>query len=358
MFSGLFKNSRRSVKPETEQVTNIKELLEGEAILRKDMIKKLMEEAYSTETAAVVLMNAAIKKEELHSCILELLEEDEGLRRRYKTEFLKMALREEYMSWFLDILSNGEVTDEEIQLISDAVKEADRGRENTISILSSYSSDNECYEMYRVFYENEKLRELMSKNIGYFLADIGIKLNPQSHMGAIARFFPEYIFLTIKSFFEEDLKDVAGEDLLYVLQLATDSKYLVCDDDFFEIKKLVCDNASDVIQTNFGYFEESYRLVWLLEEEFDVGSNKLYAALEEYYENNPLINDYSDGLEVMDEYMMTKAGYELMKDNCYEITADYPEQIFELCDRFPEEDEAFLFRIAREPKNELLRKFM
>lgn len=354
------------------------EMKECEAMLLHEEQKNIMKgTALDTSDGVSIVMEWCVKRPIwFWDCILELLMTDEEMAEK-RLEFLDWLILNCETDLFISFISKLELSaDEVVRLFKKSGYLVETGNlEYGESTIYSLLRDMDSVDLRNFFWaisKNELTRVSLWENVSTILeAFIDEETTAFNEaFNNIIEFFPECIGKSLYYILNRNLYSDECKIELYALQLVADSRYgyLTSEKNYIALREWVRNNVGKLISQADGA-KCTAELIWRLKNEFDVEESVIVDAMLEHteafinkcqnaefdYDDNSYVC-FGDDLEIsiINEYLMSREGYDLMEDNCYRLARILPHSVVTISEMFPYADEVLLLKVAREPSNEVI----
>lgn len=363
------KKERQAVKEQRIYAGNLEDILTEDV----SEVKTILEEILGNVPIGVDVVDDLIKvfekRTELKKYLVEVLKSNKRFSEKYRRKFLRRIISREDEAFFFLFIS-------ELKIYQSDFEELKKARDVNIYPLFIYMMPEKLREFYRICAEKEELRRFINTNVNEMVIDI-IRCNMRcKSLDGIVEFFPKLVPQVIQSLLAD--KKYHYFYLSY-LQLAADCRYFVSGKAFYKLKKFIRENMPTILRDMYKERHNIHQAVWLFETEFNVSSNKIYAVMKELYLSDKdeivdlnsaeylrdydcdgrvveIFGDFDENAGYIDDFILTREGYDIMAKNCYELVAYYPGYVAWISEVFPHEPAALMLKIAQNPEDELINK--
>ena len=358
------------------------EMKECEALLLREEQKNIIKyTVLDTSDGVVIVMERCVKRPIwFWDCILELLMTDEEMAEK-RLEILEWLILNCETERLISFVSKLELSaDEVVRLFKKSGYLCETGDleygESTIYSMLREMDSMSLKNFFWAISKNELARVSFCENVPTILeAFIDEETTAFSEaFDNIIEFFPECIGKSLHYILNRKLYSDECEIELYALQLVADSRYgyLTSEKAYLKLRDWVRNNVEKLV-SQADRENCTSEMIWMLKNEFDVKERKIIKAMIEHAEalisqceNYDDVTDrngflyFGDDWEkgIVEEYLMSREGYDLMEDKCYRLARMFPYSVVTISQMFPHADEELLLKVAKEPDNEVIIKML
>lgn len=358
------------------------EMKECEAMLLHEEQKNIIKgTALETSDGISIVMERCVRRPIwFWDCILELLTTDEEMAEK-RLEILDWLILNCEAELLVRFVSKLELSaDEVVRLFKKSGYLVETGNlEYGESTIYSLLRDMDSVDLRNFFWaisKNELTRVSLWENVSTILeAFIDEETTAFNEaFNNIIEFFPECIGKSLYYILNRNLYSDECKIELYALQLVADSRYgyLTSEKAYLKLRDWVRNNVEKLV-SQADRENCTSEMIWMLKNEFDVKERKIIKAMIEHAEalisqceNYDDVTDrngflfFGDDWEkgIVEEYLMSREGYDLMEDKCYRLARMFPYSVVTISQMFPHADEELLLKVAKEPDNEVIIKML